>query len=46
MKHDDSDDEENKNEIAIVLKPMNITTIHKREVNMTVKKLEKVGDFA
>lgn len=41
-----SDEDANENEIKITLKPMNITAIHKRDVNITVKREEKVGDFA
>ena len=33
-------------EIEIVLKPMNITEIHKREVKMSVSKYQLVGDLA
>jgi len=40
------DDDSERDEIEIALKPMNITSIHKREVVMTVKRHEKVGNFA
>ncbi len=39
-------DEKDTNEIEIILKPMNITTIHKREVKMTVNPYQRVGEFA
>eukprot|EP00347_Sterkiella_histriomuscorum_P016162 403354247 len=41
----DSDDDFS-NEIKIVLKPMNIQAIHKREVEMTVPTYQKVSEFA
>ncbi len=39
-------DEELTNEISIVLKPINITELHKKEVTMTVPCFQKVGEFA
>lgn len=33
-------------EIELILKPMNITEIHKREVKMSVSKYQLVGDLA
>jgi hypothetical protein len=38
--HEDNDD------IEVILKPMNITEIHKREVKMLVSKYQLVGDLA
>lgn len=38
--HEDND------EIEVILKPMNITEIHKREVKMSVSKYQLVGDLA
>lgn len=39
-------DNKKDNEISIILKPMNITAIHKRDVKMEVNRNEKVGAFA
>jgi hypothetical protein len=36
----------NQDEIEIVLKPLNISEIHKKEVRLQVNKYDKVGDFA
>jgi hypothetical protein len=38
--HEENDD------IEVILKPMNITEIHKREVKMSVSKYQLVGDLA
>ncbi len=46
MKNVSEDQDQNDDEIEIVLKPMNITQIHKKEVVMTVQAHEKVKDFA
>jgi hypothetical protein len=37
---------EENDEIEVILKPMNITEIHKREVKMSVSKYQLVGDLA
>ena len=42
---EDSDNELS-NEISIVLKPINVTELHKKEVAMTVPSYQKVGEFA
>jgi len=39
-------DESNPQSIEIILKPMNITEIHKRDVKLPVEKDKFVGDFA
>lgn len=41
-KADHSDDDD----LEITLKPLGITTIHKRDVTMKVSPYQRVGDFA
>ena len=38
--------DEDQENIEVILKPMNISEIHKREVKMTVSKYQLVGDLA
>jgi hypothetical protein len=43
---EDSEMHDEEETIEVILKPMNITEIHKREVKMPVSKYQLVGDLA
>lgn len=46
MEPANQDHEMDSDEIVIILKPMNITEIHKREVKISVQRYQKVEELA